>query len=1380
MQIVVRSPGHEWDLAIPDWRATTFRQLAGRLGIQPGDEAAMDGRLFKVDIKLGDCPLHLGSVVEFGDPLPAGPPPVVDLGIVAGRGSGIRLPLAAGEYAIGGSAAANVVIAGAGLSTVELLLRVSKHGLAEVRPLDTPTPKTVDGATLRGPTIVEAEAIVTVGRCAFRVLPHQRQSPTPTEHPRRRGTSAFNRPPRTLAAPTVPSVTIPPRPPPPTPPPRFRWATALAPLAAGIAMAFLFSPFMLIFALLSPVMVTANWFEDRARRRRESRDQQRDLEASLSTLEHELTALSTMERNRSLRNNPDMAETASRSLNRGDRLWERRRPHPDFLHLLAGYAAVPWEPPIQMSNGAPAAEAESILAGFSELPMCPVTVDLRAGRVVGVTGNREQAVGLAAALLVQAAVHHGPADIRIAVITQPDRRGAWDWAKWLPHAVLDRSAEQRWLASKPSETDNLIRLLAEAPEPRPYGEPAELEPTTVLVVDLDQLADEDHAPLRDVLAGMGKPVSGIVVGDQLPSSCTTVLEAASRGTTLRLPGEDIRIEQVLPLQVGRDVAGSISAALARFEDPDLRQAGTDLPADSRLAGLLGLEEISPSRILARWRDQAPGSLSAPVGEVATGPLLIDLVTDGPHGLVAGTTGSGKSELLRTMVASMAASVDPGGLNFVLIDYKGGSAFDACAQLPHTVGLVTDLDAHLGERALVSLEAELRYREGRLRQEEVTDIGEYQRASPVEPLPRLVVIIDEFAALAKELPAFVASLVDIAQRGRSLGVHMLLATQRPSGVVSENIRANTNLRIALRVQDGADSTDVVGDQRAASIGRRLPGRAFLRLGPAETFPFQAALVTGCGATDPAPAQIQAFEFANEPDGEPIEAVTEGPTDLENLVAAIGEAAAAAGYPPARRPWLEALPPELGPAAVPVVPANDGVGVTVGLLDDPYRQAQVPFSWSAGRGNLLIFGAAGAGTSTALLTVATRLASAYPPDLLHLYGIDYDAQTLLSLRPLPHTGAMVAADDFERQQRLIRMLRATVEERRRRVATRSQPDTPAIILLLDEYAGLRAAFDEAGDHHLLEALNRVIADGPGLGVYTVATAKRASAFPSSVGSVVAEKLIMNLADPTELSGFGLYGSSVPAFVPGRAINLATGHEVQLARPLPIAEIGGPPATHPPAPIAVLPTQLKVSEIIDQTQLSDDMWHLPVGVGDSDLAVVGWQLGEGEGALVTGSSRSGRSTTLVSIAAIVARHRPDVQILAFAPRSSPLRDLPEVTVSEDDPGPVLQGLAADGRFLVLIDDAEFVDDASGSLQRFLAGRPRHVRLIAAGRSDVLRTTYGHWTQEVRRGRSGLILDPSPLTDGDLFAVQLPRPRDIRFPTGRGYLVSGGEIELTQAARP
>ena len=218
-------------------------------------------------------------------------------------------------------------------------------------------------------------------------------------------------------------------------------------------------------------------------------------------------------------------------------------------------------------------------------------------------------------------------------------------------------------------------------------------------------------------------------------------------------------------------------------------------------------------------------------------------------LIAGTTGAGKSELLRSLVAGMAATAGPEHLTFVLVDYKGGATFDACAALPHVVGVVTDLDDQLADRALRSLHAELRRREAMLREHGAADLQRLRRAARrTSCCPRLVVVIDEFAALVAEQPHFLHALVGVAQRGRSLGVHLLLATQRPNGVISDDIRANTNLRLALRLHDTADAIDVVGIAAPALLPRGVPGRAVMRLGADDHLTFQTARCTGPGHRD----------------------------------------------------------------------------------------------------------------------------------------------------------------------------------------------------------------------------------------------------------------------------------------------------------------------------------------------------------------------------------------------------------------------------------------------------------------------------------------------------------------------------------------------------
>src|SRR5262249_975932 len=259
-----------------------------------------------------------------------------------------------------------------------------------------------------------------------------------------------------------------------------------------------------------------------------------------------------------------------------------------------------------------------------------------------------------------------------------------------------------------------------------------------------------------------------------------------------------------------------------------------LPDRVRFTDLAGLAladapEADAAVVAARW-DQAPDgrSTAALLGVGADGPVIVELRRDGPHGLVAGTSGAGKSELLQTRVGSLALANAPDALTFVLVDYKGGSAFAACAQLPHCVGLITDLDGHLVNRALASLSAELRRRESLLAAAAAKDIEDYWTRTR-DRLPRLVIVVAEFAPLGEAGPDLIRGVIGIGMRGRSLGVHVVLATQRPGGVVSADLRANLNLRISLRVTSEAESMDVVDAPDAARITARQPGRAYLRTG-----------------------------------------------------------------------------------------------------------------------------------------------------------------------------------------------------------------------------------------------------------------------------------------------------------------------------------------------------------------------------------------------------------------------------------------------------------------------------------------------------------------------------------------------------------------------
>jgi S-DNA-T family DNA segregation ATPase FtsK/SpoIIIE len=711
-----------------------------------------------------------------------------------------------------------------------------------------------------------------------------------------------------------------------------------------------------------------------------------------------------------------------------------------------------------------------------------------------------------------------------------------------------------------------------------------------------------------------------------------------------------------------------------------------------------------------------------------------------------------------------------------------------------------------------MEAELRHREHALRDAGLGHVREYQRLRDterpeLEPMPRLVVVIDEFATLVKALPDFVDSLVSIAQRGRSLGMHLIMATQRPAGSVNDAIKNNVKLRIALRLESTGDSDDVIDSPAAAGIGSRQWGRAYYRLSAREVLPVQTALSTGVTpqALAASAVSVTPFRLAAEPTDDGGEApANDTPTDLQRLVAACQDAQTSAAIAPPRRPWPDPLPalvplPDLS-KAVRGLQTDTTALSAYALADDPDRQIQYPVGWDPEAGNLLIYGGVGSGTTTALAALALAEARAADPDRLHIYLFDLGAGELAALAGLPHTGAHIGAAERERQIRLIRMLRRELDTRKAGGAQ------TATLVLIDNLGALLADFDkDVTGMSLMDDLARVYADGPAVGIRFAATADRAGAAPGAWAALTQQKLLLRLADPNEYGNFDVPRRSVPAYVPGRALVAATRQVVHIGYPgddldEAVAAVAKTwPTTRTAPAVRLLPQHVTVSEITTPelttspgspsvpTSLRPDTtsepWQLPIGIGDHLLAPTALLLYEHEHALITGPSRSGRSSALCAIVQCVRGTQDPPAIVAFAPRRSPLRDLeptPNLTIVDSYAQLEAALQAAPDRLLLLVDDAETVEDELSILDRWLAAAGRGRHLIAAGRADGIRRTYGSWTQRVRDSRCGVLLIPDHDLDGDLLGVTLPRQDRMAPLPGRGYLVANGTVDGVQLACP
>jgi S-DNA-T family DNA segregation ATPase FtsK/SpoIIIE len=1409
MRFVYRNGGAEYELELRLGRPNvTVGDLAAALRVTVG--LRVDGRDVSHETGLSESGLVMGSQVV---PAVRPPDPVVRpvavLRVVGGLEAGLSVPLSPGRMVIGRGDDVGIRVDCPDVSRAHLSVEVAADGGVTVTDLGSGNGTDVNGARLAGTARIGEDDLVSLGGgVLIRVLPADRVGPVQhvnaVREARPGGTLPFNRAPRIAAPPPPPPVRVPssPRKPGKTP---FSVSAMLGPLvlAAAVVMVMKDYSYALI-ALLTPVMFLGDFIEGRTRGKLSLRRSRRDYAAKFENARDTL-AIRRMDEIRDRRESfPDLAEVLFRGQAPGLRLWERRREAGDFLRVSVGVADQVWAPPIESESREPDPDAVALIAELAVLPQVPVVVDVSAGAVIGLEGGRGAVLAAARSMLCQAVVGSGPADLTVAVFADPDRIADWDWTKWLPHGADLRSGTSRFVAVGPDEADTLARSLLATAASRSgpaFGafSPSEgnggTDPVILVVVDGATLLEGRPCPLRELLAGSSVPCGGIVVTERLPALCTSILSVRPDGTGhLKRVTTGEEIPGILVTGTPARQARKLALALARFEDPELRVDGAGLPDKISLLPLLELSETSGAAVAERWRSTA-GALrvGAVLGVTERDVFSIDLDDDGPHGLIAGTTGSGKSELLRTLIASMAVGTDPEHLTFALVDYKGGGALDECARLPHVVGLVTDLDEQLGERALRCMEAELRHREHALRDVGLGHVREYQRLRDtgrpdLEPMPRLVVVIDEFATLVKALPDFVDSLVSIAQRGRSLGMHLIMATQRPAGSVNDAIKNNVKLRIALRLESASDSDDVIDDPAAAGIGTRQWGRAYYRLSAREVLPVQTALSTSVTppAMASAPVTLAPFRLGAAADDGAVPG-TDGPTDLQRLVEAANQACAIAGMAPPRRPWPDPLPSvaplrELAPARCGLQTAAAGLPAYA-LADDPDRQTQYTVGWDPEAGNILMYGAVGAGTSTALAALALASARALSPDRLHIFALDLGAGDLAPLAALPHTGAHIGASERERQIRLIRMLRRELESRKAgRVPT-------GWLVLVDNLGALTADFDkDITGMSLMDDLARVYADGPAVGIHVAATADRAGAVPSAWAALTQQKLLLRMADPGEYGNFDVPRKAVPGFVPGRAVVAATRQVVQIGFPGDdlagaVAEAAAhwPGAVRSAPAVHLLPSLVSTADLEVRAQIGAEPWAIPIGLGDRELAPVGLVLHEHEHAMITGPPRSGRSSALVAVAqAVLAAENPPT-VVAFAPRRTPLRDLPAPVTVVTDYQVLEETLGAvEGDLLLLVDDAETVDDELSVLDRWLskAGAGRH--LIAAGRADGIRRTYGSWTQRVRDGRCGVLLVPDHDLDGDLLGVVLPRQDRMAPVPGRGYLVANGSVDGVQLAYP
>ncbi|MXM62467.1 cell division protein FtsK [Streptomyces sp. HUCO-GS316] len=1448
----------------------------------------VDGYAVDPSATVVGSPLRDGAVVSLQDPagcLPGEPTGLVELRVVGGPLAGFVHRLGVGRYDIGSGAASYVRIDDPEVGARALTLSVATDGTCQVAVHGDEKDKeaiTLDGAPVDGDEwplggqIAVGNSLLELARytppnAALKwsddgiALDYNR--PPRLRPPERQTTFRLPSPPREYEARPLP------------------WLMALTPLVGAVVAVVIFQRwYYLIMAGLSPILLFANYFNDKKHGRKSHAKQVKEYEEQKERIEKDAQDALIAERNDRRHAVPDPASVLSLGTGPRTRLWERRRTDRDHLLLRVGTGQLPSE--VVLDDPEQDDHRRQVTWKIED---APVALSLRGLGVIGMAGPGDSARAMGRWAVGQTAALHSPMDVQFYLLSENSAQVSWDWMRWLPHAKPGSGQDVNILIGTDAETvgariGELTQILdarKKAAEQNRGQGTSFSDPDIVVVWDGSRRLRSLPGAVRLLREGPSVSMYAICLDAEerfLPGECQAFVVAEPRAEEydaqassvaqpqqavggfpsfqawhaggsepeqrrqtekLRLRVEEAgaeRIKEVRPDFVSPAWCLRLARSLSALRDISGETEDSALPAASRLLDVLQLEPPTGDAIVARWR-MGGQSTMAVIGESYDGPFGIDMRKDGPHGLIAGTTGSGKSELLQTIVAALAVANTPENMTFVLVDYKGGSAFKDCVKLPHTVGMVTDLDAHLVERALESLGAELKRREHILAAADAKDIEDYQdlvRRDPSHaPVPRLLIVIDEFASMVRDLPDFVTGLVNIAQRGRSLGIHLLLATQRPSGVVSPEIRANTNLRIALRVTDGGESSDVIDSPEAGHISKSTPGRAYVRLGHASLVPFQSGRVGGRrpGAADPQVLMPWVGTLSWEdlgraalvkPKAEARE--EEEITDLKVLVDAVREANQALGIPAQHSPWLPALAETLlldqiempavaqGPGKLPPAP----YGVEDLPADQARRPVVVDFSTF---GHLMIGGAPRSGRSQILRTLAGSLARTHSTADVHLYGIDCGNGALNALTRLPHCGAVVGRNQTERVIRLVNRLKGELSRRQDLLAEKGYADIgeqraaapederlPHIVVLLDRWEGWVPTLGEVDHGALTDELTTMMREGASVGVHLVLTGDR-TLLVGRIATLTEDKYGLRLADRSDFSTLGIPARKVPEEIPpGRGYRNESGTETQFAllsedttgqgQAAALSAIGeaatardaGVARSRRPFRVDSLPSRISFGEaweMRDPEASGSRLWAL-AGIGGDEIVGFGPDLSAGVPTFViAGPAKSGRSTVLMNFARSFLNQ--GIRLVVAAPRQSPLRRLDGTDgvlkvftgddIDEDDFEELIDQASLEEPIAVLVDDGEILEDcdAESQMKRIVSrGAERGLALVIAGDEEDVCSGFSGWQVDAKKGRRGILLSPQESSSGDLIGVRLSRSMvGGQVAPGKGMLHLGdGEL--------
>ena len=878
--------------------------------------------------------------------------------------------------------------------------------------------------------------------------------------------------------------------------------------------------------------------EQKRSQKRKAEDTEKTYGKYLAWLEEEIQETARIQKEILQENNPALSECIKKIEEVQETLWNRSQRHPDFLDVMIGTGDVGLDAEFSfpdrhfMSEIGTSAEAMYELVDRPHLvKQVPVTIPLKGAGIVGVIGDRGEVISFVKALLIELTALHNFEDLKIIFIYNEKERSEWEFVKWIPH-LWNEERTLRCVANDPDEVKiisdyiSAVRIQGESraiPQNRPY----------YLIFAADKRLAERAQAVKELYKNPDSTnMTLLALYDErqyLPNACSYVIDLQndnSRTSATLSDYNDITGNKICCSDVIRYDGNpeEIFTKMANIK-LDSDSGRKHLPTEYTFMEMLGIGRVEQLDLLRRWKQHnAVDSLSAPIGIDADGYMIsldIHEIAHGPHGLIAGMTGSGKSEFIISYIASMAVNYSPEDVAFVLIDFKGGGMADVFKDLPHTAGLITNLDGNELRRSFLAIEHELEKRQklfkviGNQKKISNIDIYKYQKLRredhSLKPLPHLILISDEFAELKQQHREFMEQLIRIARIGRSLGVHLILATQKPDGVVDDQIKSNIRFKIALKVQDKGDSQRMIDRPDAAWIVNS--GRFYFQVGNDEVFEYGQSPWSGAlyEPRDQVRKNMHDYiEVLNEQGialcRERVPAGKRNPDlpekQIDAFVSFINQTAKEFQCS-AEKLWLRPLDPPkeeqlksvlFETKIVPYV-LNPMIGMYDDLRNQKHLPLTVPFTEA---GNALLYGAAGSGKLDFVNRLLISLMENHSPDEVMIYICDCDEGALSAFEESPHIGRIIIGEARIETEELMETINCELENRRKLLkkyggdfqnyVRNSGKSMPNLLLIVHNYANFADGYTAAR-----EKITRLTREGTKYGIYVLVTGSVCGSIP-----------------------------------------------------------------------------------------------------------------------------------------------------------------------------------------------------------------------------------------------------------------------------------------------